>query len=299
MGTLRTIGSISRDRHISCGLTGRRFTQHRQKPARGEGVRVGPWPNSDSFPLQLAILPGYSDGLVLKSKFLSVSVNSYQLTLRNDSAGGALVNLTGVAFQYDALTRTATWDFAGVSGIMPAYYTAILNSAAISNGGGLSLDGDGDGTGGDDFTSLQLVARRGDVDLDGDVDIGDFNSLATSFDPLGNNPGNGWPQGNFDGDADIDIVDFGALVRNFDPGGYAINSLTVALVRGTEQFFAGYSGDYAKYSNVDTIQSRQVGGSSVEPIRMRPTTDAGVFLDAEFDGMHARRRRAVPMGLDS
>ena len=73
MGTLRTIGSISRDRHISCGLTGRRFTQHRQKPARGEGVRVGPWPNSDSFPLQLAILPWYSDGLVLKSKFLSVS----------------------------------------------------------------------------------------------------------------------------------------------------------------------------------------------------------------------------------
>ena len=47
-------------------------TQHRQKPARGEGVRVGPWPNSDSFPLQLAILPWYSDGLVLKSKFLSV-----------------------------------------------------------------------------------------------------------------------------------------------------------------------------------------------------------------------------------
>jgi hypothetical protein len=39
MGTLRTIGSISRDRHIFCGLTGRRFTQHRQKPARGEGVR--------------------------------------------------------------------------------------------------------------------------------------------------------------------------------------------------------------------------------------------------------------------
>ena len=35
-------------------------------------VRVGPWPNSDSFPLQLAILPWYSDGLVRKSKFLSV-----------------------------------------------------------------------------------------------------------------------------------------------------------------------------------------------------------------------------------
>ena len=36
----------------------------------------GPWPNSDSFPLQLAILPWYSDGLVLKSKFLSVDQSS-------------------------------------------------------------------------------------------------------------------------------------------------------------------------------------------------------------------------------
>ncbi len=32
-----------------------------------------PWPNSESFLLQLAILPWYSDGLVPKSKFLSVS----------------------------------------------------------------------------------------------------------------------------------------------------------------------------------------------------------------------------------
>ena len=58
------------------GRGGDRFTQHRQKPARGEGVRVGPWPNSDSFPLQLAILPWYSDGLVLKRKFLSVGRGS-------------------------------------------------------------------------------------------------------------------------------------------------------------------------------------------------------------------------------
>ena len=81
MGTLRTIGSISRDRHIFCGLTGRRFTQHRQKPSRGEGVRVGPWPNSDSFPLQLAILPWYSVGLVLKSKFLSVGTARIRLSM--------------------------------------------------------------------------------------------------------------------------------------------------------------------------------------------------------------------------
>ena len=155
----------------------------------------------------------------------SVNVAAVDLTLRNDSAGGTLVNLTGIAFQYDGLTRTATWDFAGVSGIVPAYYTAILNSSAISNGAGVPLDGDGNGAAGEDFASLQLVARRGDVDLDGNVDIADFNLLATNFDPHGDSPGNGWSQGNFDNDADTDITDFVALVRNFDPSGYGLSAV--------------------------------------------------------------------------
>ena len=229
----------------------------------------------------------------------SVNVAAVDLTLRNDSAGGTLINLTGVAFQYDGLTRTATWDFAGVSGIVPAYYTAILNSSAISNGAGVPLDGDGNGAAGDDFASLQLVARRGDVDLDGYVDIADFNLLATNFDPHGDSPGNGWSQGNFDNDADTDITDFVALVRNFDPSGYAISSATVALVRNIEHFFAEYSGDYAKYSHDDTIPPLQASGNSAEPIRMKPRTQAWVFFDSDFDRMHTWRRRAIPMGLDS
>merc|ERR1711964_919775 len=81
-----------------------------------------------------------------------------------------------------------------------------------------------DGATGGDFASTLLVAQRGDVNLDGAIDIADFNLLALHFDPLGLNSGNDWSRGNFDGDADVDISDFVQLVRNFSPLGYAIQS---------------------------------------------------------------------------
>jgi len=55
----------------------------------------------------------------------------------------------------------------------------------------------------------------GDADLDGDVDIEDFNTLAVHFDPLDVNSSNPWDRGDFDGDLDIDIADFNELARNF------------------------------------------------------------------------------------
>ena len=64
---------------------------------------------------------------------------------------------------------------------------------------------------------------RGDTELDRDVDITDFNALASHFDPTGDgDPVNGpfWNEGNFDGDGDTDITetvsedDLLALERN-------------------------------------------------------------------------------------
>jgi len=60
-----------------------------------------------------------------------------------------------------------------------------------------------------------------DTDLDRDVDISDFNHLATNFDPGGINAAtNGHSKGNSDGDNDVDITDFNTLASNFAPGGY-------------------------------------------------------------------------------
>jgi len=64
---------------------------------------------------------------------------------------------------------------------------------------------------------------RGDTELDRDVDITDFNVLASHLDPTGDgNPYNDpfWNEGNFDGDGDTDITDFNLLAANFAPDGY-------------------------------------------------------------------------------
>ena len=66
---------------------------------------------------------------------------------------------------------------------------------------------------------------RGDTELDRDVDITDFNSLATHFDPDGATAPHSWTEGNFDGDRDIDITDFNFLASNFAPDGYGASAV--------------------------------------------------------------------------
>ena len=59
---------------------------------------------------------------------------------------------------------------------------------------------------------------RGDTELDRDVDITDFNALASHFDPAGDGKsknGTFWDEGNFDGDDDTDITDFYLFAANF------------------------------------------------------------------------------------
>ena len=63
-----------------------------------------------------------------------------------------------------------------------------------------------------------LLAFGGDADGDGAIDISDFNSLASNFDPGGSDLA--WTDGDFDSDGDIDISDFNSLASNFSPGGY-------------------------------------------------------------------------------
>ena len=70
-----------------------------------------------------------------------------------------------------------------------------------------------------DVTELvenRIGTRFGDINLDGSVNLTDFNVMAATFDSLGENAGNGWNRGNFDGDTDIDLTDFNSLASNFD-----------------------------------------------------------------------------------
>lgn len=78
--------------------------------------------------------------------------------------------------------------------------------------------------------ALGTPYRRGDTDLDRDVDITDFNTLAVNFRPVATATShwNGnWDLGNFDGDGDIDITDFNFLAANFAASGYGGTSVVV------------------------------------------------------------------------
>ena len=63
-------------------------------------------------------------------------------------------------------------------------------------------------------------AAPGDTDGDMDVDLSDYNSLTTNFDPIGTYAPYLWQDGNFDGDDDVDLADYNVLASNFSPAGY-------------------------------------------------------------------------------
>ena len=83
------------------------------------------------------------------------------------------------------------------------------------------------------FISVDGLHQYGDADLDDDVDVTDFNSLAQNFGGSNRN----WYQGNFDGDEGVDISDFWLLSLHFSPNGYDklsfLNSNSIAPEPGT------------------------------------------------------------------
>ena len=77
-----------------------------------------------------------------------------------------------------------------------------------------------------DFVADDEWLLPGDTDLDHDIDITDFNALASNFSPELERDGIYWyafktvRQGDFNGDWRIDVTDFNTLADNFAPSGY-------------------------------------------------------------------------------
>ena len=65
-----------------------------------------------------------------------------------------------------------------------------------------------------------LLALTGDTDGDMDVDLSDYNTITTNFDPIGTYGPYLWQDGNSDGDNDVDLADYNGLASNFSPAGY-------------------------------------------------------------------------------
>ena len=92
-------------------------------------------------------------------------------------------------------------------------YTATLNGAAIKDASGVrSLDGNGDGVGGDNY-SVPLFKFAGDANRDRTVDFNDLVKLAQNYNTAG---GMTWADGDFTGDGNVDFNDLVMLAQNYN-----------------------------------------------------------------------------------
>lgn len=120
------------------------------------------------------------------------------------------ISLQDVLFDYDEQAETGTWDFRALTALDPGWYRITLSAAGITDVAGNELDGDGDGTGGDDWVyggeapqDDMLLPILGDCDLDGDNDFFDYVTLKVHFGLEGN-----WRDGDLDYDGHVTFYDY-------------------------------------------------------------------------------------------
>lgn len=149
-----------------------------------------------------------------------VSATLNHFTLVNDTLGGMSVSLAGAGFSYDPTTFMVSIDVSSMdpSLLDAGFYSIRVSSQLSGRTSGLALDGNGDGNAGDAHTQSFYLAIPGDANLDGDVDISNFNILtqadtgdvSITFTNLDSTAAT-WGRGDFNGDGDVDITQFNLL----------------------------------------------------------------------------------------
>ncbi len=143
------------------------------------------------------------------SEDVGASIGVDDLTVFNDTTGMP-VETSGAGVAWDAGSLTATWDLSALD--LPAgRYTLSMVASGIEDAAGNPLDGDGDGTGGDDYSESMMVALEGDLNLDGQVS---FHEAAVAVANIGLT-GAGWADGDGDGNGTVEVGDAQAAVGNY------------------------------------------------------------------------------------
>ncbi len=150
-------------------------------------------------------------------------------------ASGLAWDQTNLYTSGNFLVGSASFDPCGLGGDagcntddLDALYTVMGSSVPPTNSlFDLNMDNVINTADLDEWLSLAATANgyssaylRGDTELDRDIDLSDYNTLATNFDPSGTNGPYLWQDGNFDGDDNIDLSDYNALASSFRPLGY-------------------------------------------------------------------------------
>jgi len=139
--------------------------------------------------------------------FASIPSAAFRLTRNSD---GAAVTFTATANVVGDQTVVTLTDFSGsvtqFGSLADGNYTLTTLANQVSSGG-VALDGNGDGTGGDNNTQ-GFFRLFGDINGDRRVDIADFGVLSTSF-GLHSGQAGFVAAFDFNNDGVIDIADFG------------------------------------------------------------------------------------------
>ncbi len=137
---------------------------------------------------------------------VSASLDTSDLILRNLDTDQA-VDPSNMALSYDGATDTATFTFPGLMGtsLGNGNYTATLSASGITDGSGLTLDGNGDDRGGDDY-NFDFYRLFGDSGVDRDVDNLDLIRFRQAFPKIDPDPQYN-PIFDSEQDGDIDNLD--------------------------------------------------------------------------------------------
>jgi hypothetical protein len=140
------------------------------------------------------------------SKNVQASLVAGDLQLTNLTTG-VPVDTASISVSFDPAANIATFTFPGLAGgrLTPGRYRAVLLASGI-NAGGAQLDGNSDGTPGDNYT-FDFVHLPGDLNGDGKVDFTDFQQIELTYGKTGAS----WADGdfNYDGvvnDSDVQIL---------------------------------------------------------------------------------------------
>jgi hypothetical protein len=151
---------------------------------RTGGITLSPGPNTKMDLNQGAALVDYAATSPIST------IRGYIVSGRNNGSW----NGSGINSSFAAANAEYSVGFAEASAIF-ANFPATFRGEAV-----------------DDTTVIVATVRTGDANLDGKIDLADFNRLASNFGGLS---GKVWSQGDFNYDGMTNLADFNLLAGNF------------------------------------------------------------------------------------
>ena len=164
-------------------------------------------------------------GMRLEGVLLKGGPGTFRLNDKLDMFPGSTIDIAGGTFVYDyvypdvsirelliAGYASGSWDGSGINSSTaaadPTLALGHAEAAALFSSFPATFAGEAI----DQTTALVRLVRYGDANLDGAVNLQDFNRLAGHF---GATSGAVWTDGDFNYDGSVDLTDFNLLAANF------------------------------------------------------------------------------------